>query len=293
MIMNKSNFEISDQSTLILFEDGSRRCKGFYDFAENVESSYLLKVHDGEETISNVNNIIDCGEKKRVGLISDVVNIAQKHSGTINIDVSILSRFELLFLLRMIYEVGRFDDLQILYSEPGDYSTDQYQKNPVGIKKISSIPGFVNKAPLNKKIVLILFLGFEPARSMAIYDHIDPDETYLIIPDPPYYSEWMGRSERMNASLIDTVRSENILRMHSSDHHQFERQFEELANAVDIGNVNCRISPLSTKPQSLGLFNYWRQSRGDFSLIYCSLSDEKKLYDPVGIGEQHILKEAE
>jgi len=295
MTLSSQNFTLGNQDTLILFQDGSKRSEGFYEYADNANTSYLIQVRNGEEDNLDIDKIIDCKNHTRVELVSTIVNTIQGHQGRINIDISILSRYEFLFLLRMVYEAGRYEDLRILYSEPEEYSTDSYQETPVGIEKISSIPGYANNAPLNRKLLLILLLGYEPARSMAIYDHIDPDETYLIVPDPPYHSDWEGKTERMNAGLIDTVKSDNIFRLHSSDPTTFRREFENVVkdSGIDIGVFNCRISPLSTKPQSLGLFDYWRENRGDFSLIYSTPLTQKKLYDSVGIGDRYILKEAE
>jgi|GEM_PF-5577191 len=289
--MNENILSDTDE-VVILFQDGSERAEGFYRLAENSSFSYLVQVRNSNHSKISVDKRIDCRTESRVNLIAKVVNAVQQHDGTINIDISILSRFEFLFLLRMVYEIDRYDDIRLLYSEPHDYTTDQNQES-TGIEKISSIPGFVNNAPLNRKLLLILFLGYEPARSMAIYNHIDPDETFLIIPDPPYQNDWEGRTEQLNANLINAVKSENIHRMHSSDPRIFRKEFEQFIdeNGVSIGEFNCRISPLSTKPQSLGLFDYWRKNRGDFSLIYATPLNKKRLFDPVGIGTRHILKQ--
>lgn len=184
--------------------------------------------------------------------------------------------------------------MRLLYSEPEDYLTDEYQNPSIGIEKISSVPGFINKTPLNKPLLLIMLLGYEPARSLAIYNNIDPDRTYLIVPHPPYNEQWKGRTERKNSNLINTVKEDRVERMHSYDVNQFVQEFSNfIANEdIDLNQWNCLISPLSTKPQTLGLFNYWRENKGAFSLIHSTPLKYNKLFKPTGISKRHIIKDA-
>ena len=280
-----------DTDLLIVFSDGSKRARGFHECVSNSEYSIVFNLNKDDEIQSNFDERINCENMRRVEMVSKVINTIEEHDGEISIDISVLSRFEFLFLLRMAEEIGRYSDLRILYSEPKNYTTENNGEYPIGIEKISSIPGFVNEAPLNRKVVLVLLLGFEPARTLAIYDRIDPDETYAIIPDPPYHPEWRGRSERLNSNIINTIKSDNIYRMSSSDPEEFEKKFKSFAESVNIRKFNCRLSPLSTKPQALGLFNYWKRNKGDFSLIYCSPLGGKTLYEHSGLGKSHVLKQ--
>lgn len=289
--MNEFDSEMMEPDLLITFFDGTERSKGYYDYVKYSEHSVVFNLKKESNFEVNFDECVDCVDMGRVEIVSRVVNTIQENDCEITIDISVLSRFQFLFLLRLAEEIDRYSDMKILYSEAEKYATDQYEKSTVGIEKISSIPGFVNKAPLNKKVILVLLLGFEPARTLAIYNRIDPDETYAIIPDPPYYPEWRGRSESLNSNIISSIKKDNIYRMHSSDPEIFEKEFKSFAENANIRDYNCRLSPLSTKPQAMGLFNYWKKNKGVLSLIYCSPIGGKTLYEHSGLGDSHILKQ--
>ena len=43
--------------------------------------------------------------------------------------------------------------------------------------------------------MLVLFLGYEGRRAQALWSHLDPNLTIVVIPDPPMKPEWKGRTE--------------------------------------------------------------------------------------------------
>jgi hypothetical protein len=130
-----------------------------------------------------------------------------------------------------------------------------------------------------------MLLGFEPARSNAIYHNYDPDETHLIIPHPPYKDEWENKTYSKNSRLIHEVGSENVHKMHSKDPIMFIDDFIELIESydIDLGEFNTYISPLSTKPQTVGLYYIWKRNEKDVSIIHSDPLEKNKLFSSNGI----------
>lgn len=291
---SETKFQFESDERLIVFVDSSDRCRGFLDTLDHYERSTVFAVEDCDtDHVSDATEVIDRTDADEIRLISDVIKRIGDFDGVVNLDVSVLNRVEFLYLLRMAEKIGKYDDLRLLYSEPHKYLTDKYQNRTKGIKEITSIPGFRNETPLNKPLLLILLLGFEPTRSMAIYNNVDPDRTYLVLPEPPYKPDWEGWTARKNSKLITTTREDSVKEMHSYDVDQFVTQFREFIESEDINLTewNCRISPLSTKPQALGVFKYWRENKGAFSFLHSKPLEYKKLFDTEGIADRHVLKE--
>lgn len=290
----ETEFEFERDERLMVFINSSKRCCGFLDTLDHYEESIVFVVGDCEtDRVSNASEVVDCTDADEISLVSEVIGRIDDRDGVVNIDVSVLNRIEFLYLLRSAERIGRYDDLRLLYAEPDNYLTEEYQNSSMGIEKISSIPGFRNETALNKPLLLIMLLGFEPTRSMAIYNNVDPDRTYLILPEPPYKPDWEGRTARKNSELITTTRDDSVREMHSYDVDQFVTQFREFieSESIDLNEWNCRISPLSTKPQALGVFKYWREHKGSFSFVHSTPLKHNKLFDPDGIADRHVLKE--
>jgi len=56
-----------------------------------------------------------------------------------------------------------------------------------GVEQITTIPHFFGSISWEKQTVLILLLGFEPERSLAVWKHFNPAKTVALITNPPRY----------------------------------------------------------------------------------------------------------
>lgn len=204
---------------------------------------------------------------------------------TITVDTSTFTKRHLLLLLRMIDDLELWQALRIFYTEPKDYITDLYLPMSFGIREIAAIPSFSGTQPLNKPILLVILLGYEGDRAMALFQNLDPNETILIVPKPAYHSEWEGRTEEMNRPLISLLGNEHIEYAHSRSPSEVASMLSTvLEKRYNLVDWNCLVSPLGTKPQAVGLYLFWRKHRGEFSIVYAQSLQHNERYYSTGVG---------
>lgn len=154
----------------------------------------------------------------------------------------------------------------------------------IGIHKIEPITGFISQTPLSRPILLIIFLGYESDRAKAIYENLDPNEVLLIVPDPPYHKEWKGRTEEINRHLIKIISKDRIKAAPSEDSLEVAVKLEELLKDYPLDDWRWIIAPLGTKPQTLGIYLFWRKNRGKFSIIYAPPLEHNNPFFSTGVG---------
>ena len=54
-----------------------------------------------------------------------------------------------------------------------------------GVEQITTVPNFFGTLSFEKQTLLILFLGFEPERSLTVWKHFNPARTIALITNPP------------------------------------------------------------------------------------------------------------
>ncbi len=223
----------------------------------------------------------------------EISNLHLDSSSIITVDITTLTKSHLLLLLRALDQLGLMCSLRIIYTEPKDYVTDLYLSMSIGIKESNSILSFINVQSLSKPILLLIFLGYEGDRAMALYNDLNPNATLLVTPNPAYHEEWEGRTESLNRNLINLVGKENIINSNPLDPAKVCSTltciFKE-NGSYDLRKWNCCIAPLGTKPQALGLYLFWRKYPMQFSIIYASPLKHNKLYYSTGIGRTWMLQ---
>jgi hypothetical protein len=176
---------------------------------------------------------------------------------------------------------------RIFYTEPKTYVTNLYLPISFGILPIYTVSGYVTTQSLNRPNLLVIFLGYEGDRAMALVNNFEPNETVLIIPDPPYHPEWKGQTEKMNKNLIEIIGSDRVETIHSLNPYSIVKKLETLfcqGCKYDLDKYHCCIFPLGTKPQALGLYLFWRQYHGKFSIVYAPPNKRNESFYPKGIG---------
>ena len=133
------------------------------------------------------------------------------------LDISVLTKRHLLMMLRWLDDEGLMDRLFIVYSEPGDYNVSKYIPLSFGLSLLQHIPGFSACPDLSRALHMVLFLGYEGDRALAVYEHLQPIQTTLVIPYPPYKEDWIGKTENLNSDLIAVVGEGQIVRVDSID----------------------------------------------------------------------------
>jgi hypothetical protein len=213
-------------------------------------------------------------------------------AAVITIDISTFNKRHLLMLLKQLDDHGYWESLRIIYTEPQDYVTDLYLPMSSGIRQINPVPGFVNTQPLNKPILLIVMLGYEGDRAIALFNNLDPNETILIVPKPAFHSEWEGRTESMNRDLLILLGDDNVRFADSRDSAKVVSQISKMLENESMYNLEdwgCCFTPLGTKPQVLGLYLFWRMHPNKFSILYAQPLKHNELFNSTGIGRTWLL----
>jgi len=221
-------------------------------------------------------------------LIQELKSILIVHKKiTLSIDITTFTKKHLLLLLNYLDKNDLFNSTRIFYTEPKTYTTNLYLPMSFGILPIYTVTGFVTTQSLNKRNLLAIFLGYEGDRASALVNNFEPNETVLIIPDPPYHPEWRGRTEEMNKNLIEIIGKDKVESIDSLNPHKILKTMKSLfgkKGKYNLEKYHCSISPLGTKPQALGLYLFWRQYRGKFSIVYAPPYMHNESFYSKGIG---------
>jgi len=190
----------------------------------------------------------------------------------ISIDISTYTRKHLLQLLQGLDIVGYLSNCKLFYTEPEDYFTQDNEPYTKGITSIKVIETYEGQNSPSKDKILLLFLGYEGNRATAIWEHLNPNITIAVIPNPPYKDSWKNRTELQNRFLLTSIDKEFIYFSHSLDPSSTEKLLNTIIFSERFNNskYNFFIAPLGTKPQAIGLYRFIRKNKGLLSLVYAS-----------------------
>jgi hypothetical protein len=204
-----------------------------------------------------------------VSLIRDRVGGRQPN---ISIDISTFTRKHLLQLLQGLDLAGMLKACQFFYTEPADYHTHDDEPITQGISSVKAVEAFAGHNNPSRDSVLVLFLGYEGRRALALWEHLEPNITLAVIPHPPYKAEWHNRTETQNRYLLSCLDKDQLLKSHSLKPADTERLLGDLVRSEQYSatKYNYRIAPLGTKAQVLGLYRFWRRHPGLATVMYAS-----------------------
>jgi len=202
--------------------------------------------------------------------ISTIRRLVGCRTPRISLDVSSYTRKHLLQLLQGLDHAGMLGSCHMFYTEPKDYHTQDDEPLAKGISAIEAIPTFGGSNRPSRESLLILFLGYEGRRTLALWEHVEPHVTLAVIPDPPYREEWRGRTEAQNRYLLSCLPKENIYRTHSLIPYSTEALLMDLAcgEKYNSEKYNYRIAPFGTRAQILGIYRFWRRHAGLATIVY-------------------------
>ena len=228
--------------------------------------------------------------RRAIPVLADT--FTQYPNASIVLDISVMTRQHFLMLCQWLQDAEHWDRVVIVYSEPAQYDVSEYMPLSFGLQSLEQIPGLAPCADLSRPIHLVLFLGYEGDRAMAVYDHVQPSRTTLIVPDPPYQQSWAGLTERFNADLISLVGANSVRHVESIDPDIIVRQLEDIAGGLDVRSKWATILvPLGTKPQALGAFLYSRLWSDQAAIIYARPRRYNNRFYSHGVGNTWIIKD--
>lgn len=218
--------------------------------------------------------------------------LAENASRPLVLDMSVFTKRHLLMTLRWLDDRGCWERLHVIYSEPEDYVVSEHVPLSFGIAAIHQIPGFCATPDISRPLHLVVFLGYEGDRALAVYEYIQPMITTLMIACPPYRPEWEGRTENFNRDIIKLVGQDNVLRVDAVDPvasaGAMAQCFRDGTGRAPHGKIIC---PLGTKPQALGVYLFVRDCLEPPAIVYASPMRHNHEFYSKGIGTTWVLKQ--
>ena len=177
-----------------------------------------------------------------------------------------ISSFPKIYLLELLYHLV----IELNLGIPRILHTTQTYlptKLTRGVEQITTMPNFYGAPSLEKQTILILLLGFEPERSLAVWKHFNPSKTIALITDPPRYGnlDYLEYARKNNAYLLSqpSVETRSVL---ADNPYAVKKVLEAIYNDTR-GSFNMVIGPFGTKPQAVGVFLFcWEHPRAQ--IIY-------------------------
>lgn len=208
------------------------------------------------------------------------------------IDISVFTKRNLLMLWQWLDDINAWDRVTVVYSEPDNYVVSKYIPLTFGLESLQQIPGSPGVADCSRPVHLVLLLGYEGDRALAVYEQIQPMQTTLFVPHPPYRPDWEGRTEEFNSDLLSLTGNQHVKRVDAIDPEATASMLRATIGPTDRRSQNAVvICPLGTKPQTLGVFEYLRESRDPPAVIYANPMRHNRSFYSEGIGQSWILKE--
>ncbi len=136
------------------------------------------------------------------------------------------------------------------------HTTQRYlpTKLTQGVEQITTVPNFFGSPSLEKQTLLILLLGFEPERSLAVWKHFNPAKTIALITNPPRYGnlDYLKYAQENNSYLLSQSSVE--VRDMSADNPYAVKKVLEAIYHDTRESFNMVIGPFGTKTQAVGVF---------------------------------------
>ena len=197
---------------------------------------------------------------------------AQGKPPRLSIDISTFTRKHLLQLLLGLDTEGLLGSCRFFHTEPEDYDTRDNSSIAEGISNVKAIEAFAGSNTPSKDSVLIMFLGYEGTRALALWEHLEPNRTIAIIPDPPYKEAWRGRTEDQNRYLLSCLPKKHVFRSSAVELLETDALLKRLCSmrTFDAKKYKYQIAPFGTKPQTVGIYKFWRSNPGLATIMYAS-----------------------
>jgi len=199
---------------------------------------------------------ISCRRDGAVDAIAHLSNIwkqcqpREADSPFITIDISGFTKIYLLQLLNFLV-IDRNLGLPRMIHTAQSYLPTKLTK---GVTQITTIPNFYGNISLDKPKVLVLFLGFESDRTLAVWKLLNPERTIALITSPPRNGnlKYVQYAEKNNAYLLSQPSVERR-DVPSDNPYAVRKVLEDIHNEIK-GSFNMVIGPFGTKSQVIGIF---------------------------------------
>jgi hypothetical protein len=184
-------------------------------------------------------------------------NLSASGGPFITVDISGFTKIYLLELLNYLVIEKNLGIPRLLHT------TQRYLPTRLtrGIEQITTIPNFFGSPSMDKETALVLFLGFEPERALAVWKQYNPARTIALITNPPRGGnpDYLKYAQQNNAELLE--RSSVEVREVMADNPYAVKAVLEAVHEEIKDSFNMVIGPFGTKPQVVGVFLFCMEHR--------------------------------
>ncbi|MFC1941687.1 hypothetical protein ACFLWU_00520 [Chloroflexota bacterium] len=164
-----------------------------------------------------------------------------------------ISGFTKIYLLELLHYLAIDKDLgipRILHT------TQKYLPTRLtrGIQQITTVPNYFGSPSPDKDTALVLLLGFEPERALAVWNQTNPARTIALITNPPRDGnlDYLKYAKQNNAELLSKP-SVEVRDMPADNPHAIKNMLVKIHEEIQ-DSYNMVIGPFGTKPQVVGVF---------------------------------------
>jgi len=200
--------------------------------------------------------IISCRRDGAADAIAHLSNIWRRcqpretDNAFVTIDISGFTKIYLLQLLHFLIITHGLGLPRMVHTTQTYLPT----KLTKGVTQITTIPNFYGDIVIDRPKTLVLFLGFESDRTLAVWKHLNPERTIALITNPPRNEndKYVDYAEKNNDYLLcqPSVERRDV----PSDNPYAVRKVLEAIYAETKGSHNMVIGPFGTKSQLIGIF---------------------------------------
>lgn len=216
---------------------------------------FRLQSELGKRTAEGI-FVISCQKQNPIDGIAQLKNIWKEckprnpEDPFITIDISGFTKIYLLELLYYLVIELNLGIPRILHTTQTYLPTKLTQ----GVEQTTTVPNFFGISSLEKQTALILLMGFEPERSLAVWKQFNPSRTMALITNPPRYGnlDYLKYAQKNNAYLLSQP-SVEVRDVPADNPYAVKSVLEAIYNETK-DSFNMVIGPFGTKPQAVGLF---------------------------------------
>ena len=123
-----------------------------------------------------------------------------------------------------------------------------------GVEQITTVNDFFGTPSMEKQTILVLLLGFEPERALAVWRHYNPSKTIALLTNPPRYGnlDYLKYAQENNAHLLSQP-SVEVRHVPADNPYAVKNVLESIYSDTRV-TFNMVIGPFGTKPQAVGVF---------------------------------------
>jgi hypothetical protein len=175
----------------------------------------------------------------------------------VTVDISGFTKIYLLELLHFLVVEKEMGMPRLLHT------TQRYLPTRLtrGIEQITTIPNYFGSPAMDKEMALVMFLGFEPERALAIWKQYNPAKTIALISNPPRSGnpDYLKYARQNNADLLSKPSVE--VRDVPPDNPYVVKTVLDAIYDETKDSFNMVIGPFGTKPQVVGVFLFCKEHR--------------------------------